>query len=79
MESRERLVVVSNRLPVTLQQNGDEWRVKASSGGLVTAMDPILRRTDGIWIGWPGESSALGDPAPQWRALYGRGGRPGPG
>ena len=61
MESEERLVVVSNRLPVTLRRHGEGWRVRASSGGLVTAMDPLLRRTDGIWIGWPGESSGIGD------------------
>ena len=61
MESNERLVVVSNRLPVTLRRHGEGWRVQASAGGLITAMDPLLRRSDGIWIGWPGDSTSTDD------------------
>jgi trehalose 6-phosphate synthase/phosphatase len=49
-----RLIVVSNRLPFSLQKSGNEWEVKPSSGGLVTAMDPVLRKRGGMWIGWPG-------------------------
>ncbi|HEX8129229.1 MAG TPA: trehalose-6-phosphate synthase, partial [Pyrinomonadaceae bacterium] len=52
-----RLVVVSNRLPFTLKRVGDAWRTDRSTGGLATAMGPILRRTGGIWIGWSGDSS----------------------
>jgi trehalose 6-phosphate synthase/phosphatase len=53
-----RLVVVSNRLPFTLKRAGDaSWRTERSTGGLATAMGPILKRTGGIWIGWPGDSS----------------------
>jgi trehalose 6-phosphate synthase/phosphatase len=51
-----RVIVVSNRLPFTLKRSADSWKVERSSGGLVTAMRPILKRTQGIWIGWPGES-----------------------
>ena len=65
MSSNQRLIVVSNRLPVSLRKQGSEWKVQASAGGLVTAMDPILRRTHGLWIGWPGESTGDGDPARQ--------------
>ena len=61
MDSSERLIVVSNRLPVTLRRHGDGWKVAASSGGLVTAMEPILNRSEGLWIGWPGDSAMLGD------------------
>jgi trehalose 6-phosphate synthase len=50
-----RLVVVSNRLPVTLSRGPDgHWRAVASSGGLVTALVPLLRDRGGVWIGWPG-------------------------
>jgi trehalose 6-phosphate synthase/phosphatase len=51
-----RIVVVSNRLPLTLRWGDQGWRAEASSGGLVTAMRPVLHRTGGLWIGWPGES-----------------------
>ncbi|HCU52790.1 MAG TPA: trehalose-6-phosphate synthase, partial [Gammaproteobacteria bacterium] len=52
-----RLVVVSNRLPVVLEQNAHHgWRAKPGSGGLVTALLPVLRDRGGMWIGWPGTS-----------------------
>jgi trehalose 6-phosphate synthase len=50
-----RLVIVSNRLPVVLNQNRKgRWRAEPGSGGLVTAMAPVLRDRGGLWIGWPG-------------------------
>ncbi len=57
-----RLVVVSNRLPFTIKQTPEGWSAAPSSGGLATAMEPLLARTGGIWIGWSGDSSgAEGD------------------
>jgi trehalose 6-phosphate synthase len=49
------LVIVANRLPVdrvTAADGSVEWR--RSPGGLVSALDPVMRANDGIWIGWPG-------------------------
>ena len=57
-----RLVVVSNRLPLTLKRAAGGWTAEASAGGLATALGPVLRRTGGPWIGWPGEGSAAPDP-----------------
>lgn len=51
-----RLVVVSNRLPVVVAREGDGWRFEPGSGGLVTALEPVLERRGGLWIGWPGIS-----------------------
>ena len=51
-----RLVVVSNRLPLTLKQRGDRWSAESSAGGLATALEPVLRQTGGLWIGWPGDA-----------------------
>ena len=50
-----KLVVVSNRLPVVLAE-GDtgEWQVQSSTGGLVSALTPVLSDRGGLWIGWPG-------------------------
>ncbi len=54
-----RLVIVSNRLPVVLSKGSDgEWQSKPGSGGLVTALAPVLRRRGGLWIGWPGTDQA---------------------
>ncbi|HEU4391167.1 MAG TPA: trehalose-6-phosphate synthase, partial [Blastocatellia bacterium] len=52
-----RVIVVSNRLPLTLKRAGGGWRTERSAGGLATAMQPILSRTNGIWIGWSGDMS----------------------
>jgi len=51
-----RLVVVSNRLPLTLEPEGDSWSVRPASGGLVTALAPVLRDRGGLWVGWTGNS-----------------------
>jgi trehalose 6-phosphate synthase len=48
-------VVVANRLPVDFERLPDgttSW--KRSPGGLVTALEPLLRRRRGAWVGWPG-------------------------
>ena len=57
-----RLVVVSNRLPVVLTRKGTGWNVEPGSGGLVTALAPVLRNRGGLWIGWAG--TAGGDEIP---------------
>jgi trehalose 6-phosphate synthase/phosphatase len=49
-----RLIVVSNRLPLTLQKTEDGWNTVRSSGGLASAMNPLLGKTGGDWIGWAG-------------------------
>jgi trehalose 6-phosphate synthase/phosphatase len=54
-----RLLVVSNRLPVTLALTDDGWQAKPSSGGLATAMEPILKKRGGLWIGWAGDDGSL--------------------
>src|SRR6516164_4667115 len=51
-----RIIVVSNRLPLTLKKTGQGWDTVRSSGGLASAMNPLLSRTGGEWIGWAGDS-----------------------
>lgn len=50
---RRRLVVVSNRLPVVITREEEGWRTVPGSGGLITALAPVLQRREGLWIGWP--------------------------
>ena len=55
-------VVVANRLPIDMVKQPDgtiEW--KQSPGGLVTALEPLLRKRHGAWIGWPGVPEEPGD------------------
>ena len=56
-------VVVANRLPVDLVRDADgpeHW--KASPGGLVTALESILKAHHGAWVGWPGVPDASPEP-----------------
>jgi trehalose 6-phosphate synthase len=59
-EQKRRLLVVSNRLPAVVERQGEEWKIVPGSGGLVTALAPVMREQQGLWIGWPG----CGDDAP---------------
>jgi len=51
---QRRLLVVSNRLPIVLEKKESEWALKPGSGGLVSALAPVLSHRGGVWIGWPG-------------------------
>ncbi len=50
-EARSEFVVVANRLPVKLAEDGS-WSL--SPGGLVSAMLPVMRERTGAWVGWDG-------------------------
>jgi trehalose 6-phosphate synthase len=50
------LVVIANRLPVGRDDEGG-W--KASAGGLVTALRPVIEETGGAWIGWDDDAEAV--------------------
>ncbi|MFJ6652127.1 trehalose-6-phosphate synthase [Microbacterium sp. NPDC091313] len=52
-------VVVANRLPVDRIADApadaseeETWR--RSPGGLVTALEPVMRKAEGAWVGWAG-------------------------
>jgi len=51
----KRLIVVSNRLPVTISKDSaGEYHFKMSSGGLVSALSGCKKYMSFTWIGWPG-------------------------
>lgn len=55
--TRADLVVVANRLPVdriTEKDGTETWR--RSPGGLVTALEQVMAKTDGAWVGWGGKA-----------------------
>ena len=57
------LVVVANRLPVD-RVVGDDGEVswRRSPGGLVSALEPVMRANHGAWIGWPGDTGPAAEP-----------------
>ena len=46
------LIIVSNRLPVTLTKHDNEWVYTKSSGGLVSALTGMSADMKFTWIGW---------------------------
>ena len=60
-----RLLIVSNRLPVTVRSLEGRVTVERSSGGLATGMAGPHERMGGLWIGWPGDLAGL---APEERS-----------
>jgi len=49
------LIVVSNRLPITINKDANgEYHFKMSSGGLVSALSGFKKSLSFTWIGWPG-------------------------
>ena len=49
-----RLILVANRLPVSLDLSDGQVNVQDSSGGLATGMRGLGQQEQTSWIGWPG-------------------------
>src|ERR1044071_1112298 len=52
--THQRVLIVSNRLPVTLRTTSDGVTVAPSCGGLGTGLGSSPSTSGGIWVGWPG-------------------------
>ena len=63
-----RLIVISNRLPFVAEPSPDGPRFTRAPGGLVSALEAVLARRGGTWIGWPGvpaeDGAATAPPLP---------------
>lgn len=50
-----RLLLVSNRLPITIKRSEDgKYDFSMSSGGLVSGLSGLSKSTTFQWYGWPG-------------------------
>ena len=58
--SRSRIILVSNRLPITASMVDGELEVERSVGGLATALSGATHSARSLWIGWPGPVGELG-------------------
>jgi trehalose 6-phosphate synthase/phosphatase len=56
-----RVLIVANRLPVTVQVTEAGVEVHKSSGGLATGLLRPHEQSGGLWIGWSGASDHLTD------------------
>jgi trehalose 6-phosphate synthase len=50
-----RLLLISNRLPITIKRSDDgKYGFSMSSGGLVSGLSGLSKSTTFQWYGWPG-------------------------
>lgn len=70
-----RLLLISNRLPITIKRKGEgQYEFSMSSGGLVTGLSGLSKTTSFQWYGWPGMELPEGEVAAvtkQLKAEYG--------
>jgi trehalose 6-phosphate synthase/phosphatase len=50
----KRIILVSNRLPVTVTRGRAGIKYKNSGGGLATGLSSFYKNNNCLWIGWPG-------------------------
>ncbi|MBL8910982.1 MAG: bifunctional alpha,alpha-trehalose-phosphate synthase (UDP-forming)/trehalose-phosphatase [Archangium sp.] len=62
-----RLLLVSNRLPITLIPGADGPAIERSTGGLATALSSVHGDGRSLWFGWPGPAG--NDLTPEFTAL----------
>ncbi|NLL53229.1 MAG: bifunctional alpha,alpha-trehalose-phosphate synthase (UDP-forming)/trehalose-phosphatase [Peptococcaceae bacterium] len=49
-----KIIIISNRLPVTVKRNSQGLEYYKSIGGLATGLKSYHQQADSIWVGWPG-------------------------
>ncbi len=50
----KKLIIVSNRLPVTVKEQNDKLTFEPSMGGVATGLSSLESEYEKHWIGWPG-------------------------
>ncbi len=56
----QRIIIVSNRLPVSIIKRADDVQYIPSPGGLASGLSSLSKSYEFLWIGWPGiKSEAL--------------------
>ena len=53
------VLIVANRLPVTVKTTGAGVEVQRSAGGLATGLLRPHEQSGGLWIGWSGAPEEL--------------------
>ncbi len=49
-----RLLIVSNRLPISIEKRKGSLQFRGSIGGLATGLGSFYKSYNSLWIGWPG-------------------------
>lgn len=57
IESMPQVIIVSNRLPISVSKEDGKLRFYPSLGGLATGLSSYVNKRKSRWIGWPGIAS----------------------
>ena len=49
-----RIILVSNRLPIKIEKKGQNFKFHPSIGGVATGLNSLSNSYEHIWVGWPG-------------------------
>ncbi len=49
-----RLLIVSNRLPISISRQDGDLSLQRSVGGLATGVGSFYKSCESLWVGWPG-------------------------
>lgn len=55
----QRILMVSNRLPITVDTNSHPYKINRSVGGLATSLSAVEQLYDTKWIGWAGNQKPI--------------------
>ncbi|RYZ97985.1 MAG: bifunctional alpha,alpha-trehalose-phosphate synthase (UDP-forming)/trehalose-phosphatase, partial [Sphingobacteriaceae bacterium] len=47
-------IIISNRLPVKVTEEGGKFNIINSEGGLATGLGSVYQSGSNVWLGWPG-------------------------
>ncbi len=56
--ANRRIILVSNRLPVTIRKSAGGLEYRPSAGGVATGLRSLQGEYETVWIGWPGKVAA---------------------
>jgi trehalose 6-phosphate synthase/phosphatase len=59
MAQNQGLVIVSNRLPVSIEKQNDRLVAKRSIGGVATSLGAVAKSYHSKWVGWTGRQGLL--------------------
>lgn len=49
-----KVIIVSNRLPVSIKKRNNKYDFEHTVGGLASGLDSFQRSSNSVWVGWPG-------------------------
>ncbi len=65
------LILVANRLPVSVDLSGGQVTIRPSGGGLATGMRGLAKAEQTSWVGWPGATPESDDQRSELEAQLG--------